>query len=114
MRLLVNRSQADQKGMLGGHKGVKFTLRCQVQFTTEEQQLLEHYKMWDYNLFSRGGMPVTLRTLATGDLQTVENVKVLLSNEAIVKEALDEIPLLLDVLRSFGGDETIDYPRPDA
>ena len=41
---------------------------------------------------------------------TVENVEVLLGNEDIVKRALDQIPLLLGVLRSFGGDEVIEYP----
>jgi hypothetical protein len=111
VRLVINRSQADKKGMLGGHKGVSFTLSTRVQFTQEEQQLLDHYKMWEYSLFTRGQLPVTIRTLAQGDSQTLENVEILLRNEEIVKVALDQIPPLLEVLRSFGGDEIVDYPR---
>lgn len=113
MQLIISRSQADKKGMLGGHKGVSFSLRTRVEFTQEEQQLLDHYKMWDYSLFSRGAMPVTIRHLAQGDTQTVENVEILLRNEEIVKSALDQIPPLLAVLRSFGGDEVVTYPRDD-
>jgi hypothetical protein len=97
--------------MLGGHKGVSFSLTTRVEFTSEEQNLLEHYKMWTYSLFTRGQMPVTIRDLAQGDSQTVDNVEILLRNEETVKDALDAIPALLDVLRSFGGDEVIDYPR---
>jgi hypothetical protein len=97
--------------MLGGHKGVAFTLATRLQFTEEEQQLLEHYKMWEYSLFTRGQLPVTIRQLTQGDSQTVENVEILLGNEDIVKRALDQVPPLLSVLRSFGGDEVIEYPR---
>jgi hypothetical protein len=71
------------------------------------------YKMWDYSLFSRGiqSLPVTIRQLQQGDSQTVDNVEILLGNEDVVKRALDQIPPLLGVLRSFGGDEIIEYPR---
>jgi hypothetical protein len=43
MRLIIHRSQADVKGMLGGHKGVSFTLSTRLEFT---ENLLDHYKMW--------------------------------------------------------------------
>lgn len=112
MRLIITRRQADKKGMLGGHKGVTFTLATRVEFTAEERQLLDHYKMWTYSLFNRGGIPVSLGQLAQGDTQTVENVEILLANEQIVKSALDQVPPLLEVLRSFGGDDVIEYPRP--
>ena len=111
MRLVIHRSQADKKGMLGGHKGVSFTLSTRVDFTDEERALLDHYKMWEYSLFTRGPLPVTIRQLLQGDAQTVDNVEVLLENEEVVKRALDQVPPLLRVLRSFGGDEIIDYPR---
>jgi hypothetical protein len=111
MRLIIHRTQADKKGVLGGHKGVAFTLQTRLEFKDDERELLEHYKMWDYSLFHRGPLPVTIRQLAQGDSQTVENVEILLGNEDIVKRALDQIPPLLGVLRSFGGDEVIEYPR---
>lgn len=111
MRLIIHRSQADVKGMLGGHKGVSFTLSTRLEFTNEEQNLLEHYKMWSYSLFTRGQLPVTIRQLEQGDTQSLANVEILLDNEEIVKRALDQVPPLLSVLRSFGGDEVIEYPR---
>lgn len=111
MRLIIRRSQADKKGMLGGHKGVTFSLATRVEFTNEERQLLDHYKMWDYSVMNRGGLPITLRALAEGDSQTVENVEILLENEEVTKRALDAVPALLTVLGSFGGDEIIEYPR---
>ena len=114
MRLIVNRGQYDKKGMMGGHKGVSFTLATRLEFTDEERQLLEHYKMWQYSLFTRGPLPVTIRQLVEGDSQTVEDVEILLANEEIVKRSLDQVPPLLEVLRSFGGDEIIDYPRSGA
>lgn len=98
---------------MGGHKGVTFTLVTRLEFTSEERELIEHYKMWDYQLFTRGPLPVTIRQLSGGDTQTMDNVEILLQNENVVKRALDQVPPLLDVLRSFGGDEVIDYPRDD-
>lgn len=112
MRLIISRRQADKKGMLGGHKGVSFTLTARIELTEDERRLLDHYKVWDYPLFTRGpGVPITIRHLAQGDTQTVDNVEVLLRNEEIIKDALDNVPPLLDVLRSFGGDEVVAYPR---
>jgi aminopeptidase N len=113
MRLVINRSQADVKGVFGGHKGVQFTLYTQVQFTDEETDLLNHYKLWDYSVMTRNQMPVTIRTMAEGDRQTLQSVEVLLSNEEVVKSALDKVPPLLKVLRSFGGNTVIDYPRSE-
>ncbi len=97
--------------MLGKHKGVEFTLQTRVIFSPEEQQLIEHYKMWDYSVYEKGGLPISLRNLAQGQTETLENVKILLNNEAVTKDALDSIPPLLQVLRSFGGEEVISYPR---
>jgi hypothetical protein len=101
LRLIIHRSQADKKGMLGGHKGVAFTLSTRLEFNDEEKQLLEHYKMWSYSLFNRAQLPVTIGQLVQGDSQTVENVEILLGNEDVVKRALDQVPPLLSVLRSF-------------
>lgn len=111
MRLVINRSQADRKGVFGGHKGVAFTLSTRVEFTEEESQLLEHYRLWDYSVMTQGGVPVTLRSMASGDTQTLDDVETLLSNEGVVKRSLDKIPQLFEVLRSFGGSEVVDYPR---
>lgn len=111
MILVIHREQADMKGMFGGHRGVAFTLSTRLQFSDEERQLLDHYRMWYYPLFERGGTPVSIRQLADGETETLHVVEVLLQREEALKRALDKIPPLLDVLRSFGGDEIIEYPR---
>jgi hypothetical protein len=111
VRLVINRSQADRKGVFGGHKGVAFTLSTKVEFTQEERQLLDHYRLWDYSVLTQGGMPVTLRAMASGDTQTLDDVETLLSNEGVIKRSLDKVPQLFEVLRSFGGSEVVDYPR---
>ncbi|MFH5230902.1 hypothetical protein [Antrihabitans spumae] len=116
MRLTINRSQAAVKGMLGGHKGTQFTLSYQLQLTNEETQLVQQYKLMEYPLtwktFQGDRFPDdTIASMIRGTTQTVGDVRTLLNNEDIVKDAVDELPILFKVCRTFGGSETIDYPR---
>ena len=116
MRLVVKRSQTEVKGMLGGSKGFSFTLAYQVQLTPEEQEIVRKYKLGTY--------PVTFKTIqgnsiaddtidsmTMGTSQTVSSVETLLRNEEVIKDACDKLPVLFDVISSFGGSEVIDYPR---
>ncbi|MGW4336796.1 hypothetical protein ACWEK5_28905 [Rhodococcus koreensis] len=116
MRLVINRSQSAVKGMLGGHKGMQFTLSCQLQLTNEELQLAQQYKLMEYALtwrnFQGNQVPGdTIDSLMQGTSQTVSDVKALLKNEDVIKDAVDELPILFAVCRTFGGSEVIDYPR---
>ncbi|GAA5091735.1 hypothetical protein [Nocardia iowensis] len=116
MRLVVNRSQTAVKGMLGGHKGMQFTLSCRLQLTDEENRLVQQYKLTEYPLTWRtfqGTKLVgdTIGSLVQGSSQTVSDVKTLLTNEDVIKDAIDELPTLFAVCRTFGGNEIIDYPR---
>lgn len=116
MRLTISRSQEDVKGVFGGHKGVSFTLRYQLQLTTEETELVSRYKLSGYPLtfLTQQGTRIpddTIGNMVVGRSQTVQDVTTLLRNERIVKDACDELPTLFEVCRSFGGSETIDYPR---
>lgn len=120
MKLIINRSQAEKKGMLGGHKGVEFTLRYRLELTPDEQALVEKYKLQFYPLTWKT-MPTgerqpddTISGMLQGQAQTLTDVTTLLKNEEIVKSACDTLPPLFDVVRSFGGDEVIDYPRNEA
>lgn len=36
MRLVIQRSQNEVRGMMGGSKGFKFSLTCQLQLTRDE------------------------------------------------------------------------------
>ncbi|MFF3228998.1 hypothetical protein ACFYV7_39850 [Nocardia suismassiliense] len=116
MRLVVKRSQTAVKGMLGGHKGMQFNLTCRLQLTDEESRLVQQYTLMEYPLTWRtiqGTQLVgdTIGSLLNGSSQTVSDVKTLLSNEAVIKDAIDELPTLFEVCRTFGGSEIIDYPR---
>jgi len=100
--------------MLGGHKGVSFTLTVRLELSDEERELVARYKLDYYPVLvpppstpSKG----TIASLVTGESQTLSDVTTLVHNERIVKEACDDLPLLFDVVRSFGGEEVIDYPR---
>src|SRR4051794_24728248 len=48
MQLRLLRSQADQKGFFGGHKGVSFSLRYKLEVSGEEQALVDRYKVSDF------------------------------------------------------------------
>jgi hypothetical protein len=50
MKLTIRRNQADVKGLFGGHKGVRFSLFGRVQVSTDENALIERYKVGDYAL----------------------------------------------------------------
>lgn len=116
MKLIINRSQQAIKGMLGGHKGVHFTLKCRLVLTEEEKGLVQRYKLEYYPLTVRRvqgtEMPgTTISGLVTGTASEVSDVTQLIHQEKVIKNACDELPVLFDVCRSFGGDEVIEYPR---
>jgi hypothetical protein len=116
VRLIINRSQAAMKGMLGGHKGVQFTLSYRLELNADEQALVQEYKLDYYPLTWRtvNGMREaddTISNMLSGRSQTLTDVTTLINNERIVKDACDALPPLFEVVRSFGGDEVVEYPR---
>ncbi len=116
MQLVINRSQQDVKGMMGGHKGVQFTLSYKLVLTDDEAALVQRYKLGEYALTWRTiqGNRIsddTISNMVQGRTQTLTDVTTLLSNEEIVTNACDQLPGLFAVVRSFGGQEVIDYPR---
>jgi hypothetical protein len=116
LQLVINRSQQDVKGMMGGHKGVQFTLSYKLVLTADEAALVQRYKLGEYALSWRTiqGNRVpddTISNMVQGRTQTLTDVTTLLNNEEIVTNACDQLPGLFAVVRSFGGQEVIDYPR---
>jgi hypothetical protein len=102
--------------MLGGHKGVSFTLAYRLELTPEEAELVSRYKLSDYAVTWKSvqGSQVpddTIANMIAGRSQTISNVTTLLKNESVVKDACDNLPPLFEVVRTFGGDEVVDYPR---
>jgi hypothetical protein len=116
MKLVIKRSQQDIKGMLGGHKGVSFTLSYRLVLSPEEQELVRRYKLEEYpvtwNTIQGTRMPDdTIANMVAGRTQTLSDVTNLVKNENVVKDACDNLPVLFEVVRTFGGEEVIDYPR---
>jgi hypothetical protein len=119
MKLAIRRDQQAVKGVLGGHKGVQFTLSCRLMLTTEESALVEQYRLGDFPLtwrtYQGTQVPgVTIGSLQTGYSVTLSDVTTLVSNENAIKNACDKIPVLFSLVKSFGGEEVIEYPRDEA
>ena len=116
MKLVIKRNQEAMTGLLGGHKGMQFTLAYRLVLTPEEAQLVEQYKLGSYPLTWRTikGERVpsnTISSLVRGDSQTLTDVTTLVANERSIKNACDELPPLFEVARTFGGEEVVEYPR---
>jgi hypothetical protein len=116
MRLVISRNQQAMKGMLGGHKGVQFTLAYRLELTSEETELVRTYKLEEYPLTFRSfqgqqAADDTVANMVGGRSQTLTDVTTLIRNETIIKDACDQLPQLFDVVRTFGGDEVVEYPR---
>lgn len=116
MKLIIKRDQQAMKGMLGGHKGMQFTLSYRLVLTPDEEQLVRQYKLEEYPLTWRNiqGTQVpgeTIGSLMSGRSVTLSDVTTLVHNEDVIKEACDGLPPLLTIVKTFGGEETIEYPR---
>ena len=116
VQLVIKREQAPVKSLLGGHKGVEFTLVYRLLLTDEECELADQYKLGDYpvtwkNLPSGQVADDTLRDMVAGRSQTLTDVTTLVGNERAIKDACDSLPKLFEIVRTFGGQEVIDYPR---
>jgi hypothetical protein len=113
MKLIIRRDQAAKKGLLGGHKGMRFSLHCKVQISPNEQELIDKYKVSDHVLTWRGTdkgqVPgLTVKDLVYGHTTEVDDVGTLLNNEAVIKDACKDFKDLLMVMASFGGEEVIE------
>lgn len=116
MQLIIKREQAPVKTLLGGHKGMEFTLAYWLVLSDDECELAERYKLGDYAVTWKkqgsGRVPDdTIRNMMAGRSQTLTDVTTLVANERTIKDACDSLPKLFEIARSFGGQEVIDYPR---
>lgn len=116
MRLVITRSQTEVKGMLGGSKGFSFTLAYRLELTANEQEIVRKYKLGTYAVTFKtvqgSSYPDdTIDSMCIGASQTVGSVETLLRNESVIKDACDKLPILFQVVSSFGGSEVIEYPR---
>lgn len=114
MKLHVARNQAEQKGIFGGSKGIYFSLNCRIELNDAEKALIEKYKQWDIRVYSyenEKGLPCVwlLREISgAGETISCKGVAELLHAEEEVKNACNNIKVLLTVMASFGGEEVIE------
>ena len=114
MELVIKRTQADVKGVFGGHKGVAFNLHYRLVLTPDEAALVQRYRLDTHILSKNGtGLVETVADAMRGVNQTVQSVDILLNNEAIAKKACDSFYKLILVAQSFGGQEVIKFPLVD-
>ena len=112
MKLHITRDQG--KGMLGG---VKFQLEAKVELTQEEADLIKRYKedkaalmQREVSLFGRSiSFDLKIDDLVKGQSFKGADIGDILATEANVKEACETFKLYIEVMRGFGGQETIEY-----
>ena len=114
MKLYIKRDQEEKKGLFGGSKGFSFLLSCRIDLTPEENELVERYKQWDmpvhsYETVNGGVMTWTLNSLKTGKTVSCEGVATLLEDEERIKNACQNVRVILDVMASFGGEELVEF-----
>jgi hypothetical protein len=85
----------------------------------EETRLVREYALEDHVLTWRivdgeRRPDDTIASMVEGRAATTSDITALVHNENVIKRACDELPVLFELVRSFGGDEVIDYPRAAA
>lgn len=105
MELIIKRDQ--DKGFLGG---MNFILEVKAVLTDEEKGLVKKYKANKHVLFSKGDYrSCTIDDLTYGIKDKVKDVSVLLQNENIYIGACKHLKTLLDVMKTFGGEDRLTF-----
>ncbi len=113
MKLIIRRSQAEEKSFFGGHKGMKFLLSCRTELTPQEQDLIKQYKAEEEMLtsFVLEDEPrlLGIKELVSGTNYQCKDVTTLLEVEDRIKTACKNFKTLLEVMSSFGGEEVVEF-----
>jgi len=104
MKLLIKRNQ--DTGFMGG---ISFILEAKVELTQEESELVKKYKAHKEVLYSAGNRQYTINDLLSGSRDKCKDITILLNNEEVYKNACVHFKTYLEVMRSFGGEEVIEY-----
>ena len=118
LKLVVWRDQEDVKGMLGGHKGVRFLLTAQLLLTDAERGLSERYKILDKWLpvelsvgmrGGRGGAQTPFKALLNPVAWEYEALEILLDKEEHLRSVCATVATYLKVASSFGGQQAYEF-----
>lgn len=120
MRLILTKKQNQKHGLLGGNRGVWFSLHARVDLTPEEQSLVDTYRMGGHTLavythpkfLSEDEVIVKLTPsmLIDGyETPATTSVTRLWELEDNIKDACGIFKKFLVLMESFGGEEIIEY-----
>jgi hypothetical protein len=108
MKLHIARNQTGR--LLGG---VNFELNVQVELTKEKTELVNMYQAHGEVLLkkkvSSGEQTLTIGSLTRGQKFKGSKIAEILAYEEAVKEGCKTFKTYLEVMRSFGRTETIEY-----
>jgi hypothetical protein len=114
MKLYITRNQAT--GFLGK---VKFVLKARVELTADELSLVEKYKCKNELLLLKELiipfinktflLELTIGSFIDGQEFKCKDIADILQYEANVKEACETFKNYIEVMKSFGGEEMIEY-----
>lgn len=117
MQLRLLRSQRDQKGIFGGHKGVNFSLNYRLDVSDEERSLIDHYKVGDFivHKFQRGFInnepymiEIQVMELVNGSTLEMRDFDEIVESEKAIVAGASNLKALLAQMRKFGGEEIIE------
>lgn len=112
MKLFIKREQA--KGFLGG---VKFELNAKVDLTEEELGLVNKYQVGKEVLLKKEvnflgnkiPIDITIGSLIFGQKFKCNGISEILEYEKNIKESCEVFKLNIEIMRSFGGEEIIEF-----
>lgn len=107
MELVIQRNQADVKGLMGGHKGVSFSLSYRLRTTPGEDTIIQRYRLGAHVIARSQASITTVDNMRAGVTETLPSVEILLRNEEVIKQACQDFGVLLRVARSFGGEDVV-------
>jgi hypothetical protein len=119
MQLHLKRGQASK--MFGG---VKFQLEAKATLTQEESDLISKYKVQDEVLTQKEikipltdralVIKITIGSLVGGQTFKCNELKDILAYEAEIKTSCAELRNLIEKMRTFGGEEVIEFTAEGA
>jgi hypothetical protein len=117
VKLIIRRSQSQERGLFGGDKGMKFKLEAWAQLTDSEQQLMNHYSGAGATVLTvvrdlnpkQPTVLVSAASLLAGQVFECKDVLTLVNAESEIKDGCQNFRVLLDVMASFGGVEEFNF-----
>lgn len=113
-KLYIKKDQS--QGVFGG---IKFDLTARVELTSEEAGLVKKYKADKETLLKKEVripltgkslvIDVTIGSLVTGQIFKCNDIAEILEYEKSVKEFCEGFKNYLEVMKGFGGEETVEY-----